>query len=74
MQATVSAFDPVNGSGTVLLDDGHEIAFGGEAFARSQLRSLRVGQRVRLRTSGDRSALTVDALTISTLTFPDERS
>ncbi len=48
MQGTVSEFEPVTGAGTVLLDDGTAVAFGGEAFARSGLRLLRVGQRVRL--------------------------
>ncbi|GII20706.1 cold-shock protein [Planosporangium mesophilum] len=48
MQATVATFDERTGSGTVLLDDGSEMAFPAEAFAASGLRLLRLGQRVRL--------------------------
>jgi cold shock CspA family protein len=47
----------------VLLDDGSELAFTAEAFANSGLRRLRVGQRVRLATEGER----VTFLTIATL-------
>ena len=66
MQATVKAFDSDTGSGSVLLDDGREVAFTAEAFALSGLRLLRSGQRVRLRIAND---LTIEALTISTLDF-----
>jgi 2-phospho-L-lactate guanylyltransferase len=48
MQGTVAAFDDATGAGAVLLDDGTEVVFPAEAFARSGLRLLRVGQRVRL--------------------------
>jgi 2-phospho-L-lactate guanylyltransferase len=48
MQGTVATFDPQVRTGTVLLDDGSELAFDGAAFARSGLRLLRMGQRVRL--------------------------
>jgi len=48
MQGTVATFDEQTGAGSVLLDDGTELAFPGEAFARSGLRLLRLGQRVRL--------------------------
>ena len=67
MHATVRAFDTDTGSGSVLLDDGREVAFTAAAFASSGLRRLRSGQRVRLR-MGD--GPTIDALTISTLDFP----
>lgn len=67
MHATVKAFDSDTGSGSVLLDDGHEIAFSAAAFALSGLRLLRSGQRVRLRIGTD---LTIEALTIATLDFP----
>lgn len=46
MQASVHTFDPATGAGTALLDDGREVRFTGEVFARSGLRHLRVGQRV----------------------------
>jgi 2-phospho-L-lactate guanylyltransferase len=46
MQGTVATFDPQSHAGTLLLDDGTELAFPAEAFRRSGLRLLRLGQRV----------------------------
>ena len=46
MQGTIATFDPDTRSGTLLLDDGTELAFGAPAFDRSGLRLLRLGQRV----------------------------
>ena len=46
MQGTIATFDPDTHSGTLLLDDGTELAFPASAFARSGLRLLRLGQRV----------------------------
>jgi cold shock CspA family protein len=46
MQGTIATFDPAGRTGTLLLDDGSELAFGAEAFERSGLRLLRLGQRV----------------------------
>jgi 2-phospho-L-lactate/phosphoenolpyruvate guanylyltransferase len=48
MQGTVATYDPDTRSGTLLLDDGTEIAYPGEAFSASGLRLLRLGQRVRI--------------------------
>ncbi|MEV4755281.1 cold-shock protein [Micromonospora sp. NPDC049559] len=48
MQGTVATFDPNSRAGTVLLDDGTEVAFPAAAFDASGLRLLRLGQRVRL--------------------------
>jgi 2-phospho-L-lactate guanylyltransferase len=48
MQGTVASYDPQDRSGTVLLDDGTELAFPASAFDASGLRLLRLGQRVRL--------------------------
>lgn len=48
MQGTVATFDATSRSGTVLLDDGSELAFPAAAFDASGLRLLRVGQRVRV--------------------------
>jgi 2-phospho-L-lactate guanylyltransferase len=48
MQGTVATFDEQTGAGSVLLDDGAELAFPADAFAASGLRLLRIGQRVRL--------------------------
>lgn len=63
MQATVSHFDPLTGSGSVLLDDGRPLDFDAEAFAAGGLRLLRPGQRVRL----DRDAGRVVRVTLITL-------
>ncbi|MFL6098338.1 MAG: cold-shock protein [Actinomycetales bacterium] len=46
MQGSVHRFDPETGAGSVLLDDGTEVPFDGEAFGRSGLRLVRVGQRL----------------------------
>lgn len=48
MQATTHSFDPASGAGSVLSDDGLELAFSTDVFLRSGLRQLRVGQRVSL--------------------------
>lgn len=50
MQGTVATFDPETNAGTLLLDDGTELAFPAEAFRRSGLRLLRLGQRVTIET------------------------
>ena len=52
MQGTVATFDPGTRDGTILLDDGREVAFPAAAFAASGLRLLRLGQRVRLDRDG----------------------
>lgn len=67
VQATVRSFDPSTGSGTVLLDDGVELPYDGEAFLAGGLRLLRPGQRVRLETDGQGRIL---LLTIATLQPP----
>jgi 2-phospho-L-lactate guanylyltransferase len=48
MQASVHTFDEQSGSGTALLDDGREVGFSSDVFARSSLRHLRAGQRVSI--------------------------
>jgi cold shock CspA family protein len=50
MQGTVSTFDPGTRSGTLLLDDGTQLVFGADAFDRSGLRQLRLGQRLSIET------------------------
>jgi cold shock CspA family protein len=47
-QGTVATFDPQTRAGTLLLDDGSELAFPMAAFDASGLRLLRLGQRVRI--------------------------
>jgi cold shock CspA family protein len=66
MQATVKEFDAETRSGSVLLDDGTELAFDADAFAAGGLRLLRFGQRVRLAVDGGR----VSAVTLSTFPLP----
>lgn len=53
-------------TGSVLLDDGRALLFDQQAMARSNLRGLRVGQRVRLVTAGDR----VTSITLATFPAP----
>ncbi|WP_433826984.1 cold-shock protein [Actinoplanes sp. CA-015351] len=53
MQGTIATFDPDTRSGTLLLDDGSELGFAEEAFARSGLRLLRLGQRVTVEAGAD---------------------
>jgi cold shock CspA family protein len=48
VQGTVATWNPDDGSGSVLLDDGTPLSFPGEAFRASGLRLLRLGQRLRL--------------------------
>jgi 2-phospho-L-lactate guanylyltransferase len=67
MQATVSRFDDVTRAGAVLLDDGLELPFTGDALLGTGLRLLRPGQRVRVSVSGDAADRRVDSLQILTL-------
>ena len=62
-QATVKSWGPDGGS--VLLDDGTELPYAGQAVA-APLRRLRAGQRVHLRLEQGRVA----ALTLWTLPLP----
>ena len=53
MQATAFTFSPDTRSGSVLLDDGTPLPFDAAAFDAGDLRLLRPGQRVRIRTEGE---------------------
>ena len=55
MQGTIATFDADSRSGTLLLDDGTELAFDGPAFDGSGLRKLRSGQRVDVESGPDGS-------------------
>lgn len=66
MQATVKAFDRETRGGSVLLDDGSEMAFGAPAFDAGGLRLLRLGQRVNIAVEDDR----ITAITLSTFPLP----
>ncbi len=48
MQGTVASYDAETRSGTLLLDDGTQLAFPATAFDASGLRLVRPGQRVRI--------------------------
>lgn len=67
MQGTVKEFSETTRSGSVILDDGTEIAMPAAAFSRSGLRKLAVGQRVRFTVEGDGADRRVADLNIVTL-------
>ena len=67
MQATVRTFDHTTRSGTVLLDDGTELAYDADAFDAGGLRFARPGQRMALRVD---EAGRITALTLATLPLP----
>lgn len=67
MQATVSRFDGATGDGAVLLDDGRELTFTGDALAGTGLRFLRPGQRVRVELAGSDDRSPVQHVQILTL-------
>ena len=69
MQATAYTFDAETRTGSVLLDDGTPLPFDAPAFDAGELRLLRPGQRVRIRTEGSGPARRVTFLTLQT--FPD---
>ncbi len=57
-------YDPSTRSGSVLLDSGTAMDFGGPAFDAGGLRLLRLGQRVRLDTD---AAGVITRITLATL-------
>lgn len=67
-QGTVRRYDPATGSGEVLLDDGHDVAFDGAALDRDRVRLLRPGQRVALVL--DRDSRRARYVTLATLPVP----
>lgn len=72
MQGTVKSFDADTRSGAVFLDDGTELPFDAQAFDAGGLRHLRLGQRVRMRTTGSASTgrLRVTVVTLVTFDLP----
>ncbi|WP_194909805.1 hypothetical protein [Catenulispora rubra] len=66
-QGTARVFDPTTRTGTLLLDDGTEVAFDTAAFDAGGLRLLRVGQRVKMSVEDGR----VTAVTLVTLPLPE---
>lgn len=65
MQATIAAHDPHTRGGSVVLDNGVRLDFGGAAVD-PRLRLLRPGQRVRVQVKGTAGSLVVTWLTLST--------
>lgn len=61
------SYDATTASGSVVRDDGVEIAFDATALQGSGLRLLRPGQRVRCTVSGDPGTPRIDSLQILTL-------
>ncbi|MFF9689953.1 hypothetical protein [Streptomyces sp. NPDC014623] len=67
MQATSFTYDSETRTGSVLLDDGTPVAFDAPAFDAGGLRLLRPGQRVRIETEGEGTALRITLVTLQTL-------
>jgi hypothetical protein len=66
MQATVSREDGETFSGAVLTDTGIELPFTVHAVADTPVRHLRVGQRVRIETTGSGPALSITKVEFAT--------
>jgi cold shock CspA family protein len=66
VQATVKDYDAATRTGSVLLDDGSELAFDAAAFDAGGLRLLRFGQRVNIAVDDDH----ITCVTLSTLPLP----
>ena len=66
MQGTVSRYDEATFSGAVLTDTGIELPFSVHAVADTPVRHLRVGQRVRLETTGSGAGLTITKVEFAT--------
>ncbi len=66
MQATVSRYDSETFSGSVLTDTGIELPFTVHAVADTPVRHLRVGQRVRLETTGSGAGLAITKVEFAT--------
>ena len=69
MQGTVKEFSEETRSGSVVLDDGNEIAIPAAVFSASGLRELRFGQRVRFTTDGDGDDRHMTSIHIATLYY-----
>ncbi|TCC44576.1 hypothetical protein E0H75_33965 [Kribbella capetownensis] len=67
MQATVSRYDTETFSGAVLTDTGIELPFTVHAVANTPVRHLRVGQRVRIETTGSGADLSVTRVDFGTV-------
>ncbi len=65
-QGTVKSFDPITKTAVVLDDALNELLVGREAFGKSGLRELRLGQRVRfeVEAAGARSVTNISIVTL----------
>ncbi|WP_427891088.1 hypothetical protein ACQHIV_02045 [Kribbella sp. GL6] len=66
MQATVSKYDGETFAGAVLTDTGIELPFTVHAVADTPVRQLRVGQRVRIETTGSGATLAITRVEFAT--------
>jgi hypothetical protein len=66
MQGTVSRYDLDTFSGSVLTDTGIELPFTVHAVSDTPVRHLRVGQRVRLQTTGSGAGLAIEKVEFAT--------
>ncbi|GAA0613839.1 hypothetical protein HPO96_26525 [Kribbella sandramycini] len=67
MQATVSKYDGDTFAGAVLTDTGVELPFTVHAIADTPVRHFRVGQRVRIETTGSGASLTITKVDFATV-------
>jgi 2-phospho-L-lactate/phosphoenolpyruvate guanylyltransferase len=71
LQGTVKSFDPQTREAVVLTDARVEYAVPAEAFGRSGLRALALGQRVKFRVEGEGDGARVTYVNILTLPDPE---
>ena len=71
LQGTVKSFDMATGQGVVLTDDRVEYTIPPDAFARSGLLRLTLGQRVKFRVDGAGDDARVTYVNILTLPDPE---
>jgi 2-phospho-L-lactate guanylyltransferase len=65
MQGTVKEFSEETRSGAVLLDDGSELPIPPDAFSRSGLRKLVLGQRVKFEVDAAGAIRSINIATLS---------
>jgi 2-phospho-L-lactate guanylyltransferase len=71
LQGTVKSYDPGTRAAVVLTDERVEYDVPPEAFARSGLRLLTLGQRVKFRVEGEGDDARVTYVNILTLPDPE---
>ncbi len=67
-QATVHEFDASTGAGSVITDLGLVIPFAADVWETGALRTMRVGQRVRVSVADSGAEASIASLTL--VTFP----